>query len=88
VAEHVALAQDGQVVIADPPRKGLDPALLQVLCARPPERFIYLSCGLPALLRDAQALVAGGALRLRELIAYDLFPFTAHVETLARFERV
>jgi 23S rRNA (uracil1939-C5)-methyltransferase len=90
VAQHVALAssQDSDIVIADPPRKGLDPELLRVLCARPPQRFVYLSCGLPALLRDAQALLAGGALQLRELIAYDLFPFTAHVETLARFDRV
>jgi len=88
VAEHLALAQQGELVIADPPRKGLDAGLLQALCARPPARFVYLSCGLPALLRDAQALIASGALQLQELIAYDLFPFTAHVETLARFERV
>jgi hypothetical protein len=38
-------------------------------------------------LRDAHALLAGGALQLRALIAYDLFPFTSHVETLACFER-
>lgn len=88
IAQHAALVTGADVVIADPPRKGLDPALLQALCATPPAQFLYLSCGLHALLRDTQALLAGGAFQLRELIAYDLFPFTAHVETLARFERV
>ena len=87
IAEHAALASGCDVVIADPPRKGLDPALLQALCAAPPARLLYLSCGLPALLRDAQVLLASTALQLRALIAYDLFPFTAHVETLACFER-
>jgi 23S rRNA (uracil1939-C5)-methyltransferase len=49
--------------------------------------LVYLSCGLATLLRDAQALLATGVLQLKALVAYDLFPFTAHVETLASFER-
>ena len=38
-------------VIADPPRKGLDPKLLESLCADPPARFLYVSCGLPVVHR-------------------------------------
>jgi tRNA/tmRNA/rRNA uracil-C5-methylase (TrmA/RlmC/RlmD family) len=48
---------------------------------------VYLSCGLGAFLADARALLAAGRLRLTSLCAYDMFPFTGHVETLAVFER-
>jgi tRNA/tmRNA/rRNA uracil-C5-methylase (TrmA/RlmC/RlmD family) len=86
VATHAALARGGDIVIADPPRKGLDAALLSALCEAPPRRFIYMSCGLESFLRDARHLMAGG-LKLCAVHAYDLFPFTDHVEILAQFER-
>lgn len=86
-AAHASLAPGAQVAIADPPRRGLDAALLMALCARPAERFIYLSCGLDSFLADARALLREGRCRLTRLIAYDLFPFTEHVEILACFDR-
>jgi 23S rRNA (uracil1939-C5)-methyltransferase len=76
-----------QVVIADPPRKGLDPELTEYLRESPPERFVYVSCGLESFLSDAARLTSHGKLRLRELAAFNLLPFTGHVETVARFER-
>ena len=75
------------IVIADPPRKGLDPELTDQLSNHPPERLIYVSCGLESLLRDAAQLVSRGTLRLRSLKAFNLMPFTEHVETVAGFER-
>jgi 23S rRNA (uracil1939-C5)-methyltransferase len=75
------------VAIADPPRQGLDAALLEALCAAPPERFVYASCDLDTFLPQARALAERSALRLRELIAFDLFPQTRHLETLALFTR-
>jgi tRNA/tmRNA/rRNA uracil-C5-methylase (TrmA/RlmC/RlmD family) len=81
-------AADTQVVIADPPRKGLDPELTEHLSEHPPERFVYVSCGLESLIRDIAALTARGKLRLAALTAFDLLPFTLHVETVARFERI
>ena len=75
------------LVIADPPRKGLDRELLERLVEQPPGRFIYVSCGLDSFLRDAARLTAGGGLRLRSLAAFDLMPFTEHVETVACFDR-
>jgi len=80
-------ASAAQVVIADPPRKGLDPELTQTLSQDPPERFLYVSCGLESLRHDAAQLTSGGKLRLTGLRAFNLFPFTEHVETVARFER-
>ncbi len=80
-------AAQAQLVIADPPRKGLDPALTEQLRQHPPERFLYVSCALDSLRHDAAKLTAGGELRLTELAAFDLLPFTEHVETVALFER-
>ena len=82
-----AAADGADVVIVDPPRKGLDAALTEHLVAHPPERLIYVSCGLPALLADAYRLTAGGRLWLASITAYDLLPYTEHVETVALFER-
>ena len=80
-------ATGADVVIADPPRKGLDPALTAWLGGQPPPRFLYVSCAIDSLLDDAARLTAGGRLRLASLDAFDLMPFTGHVETLACFER-
>ena len=82
------MAKDADVVIADPPRKGLDPELTRALSAEPPARFIYVSCGLESFLSDSQQLLESGKLRLSALTAFNLIPFTDHVETVARFDRV
>ena len=73
------------VVIADPPRQGLDPRLLEALVAKPPEQLIYASCDLDSFLSQARALVQRSRLHLRELVAFELFPQTRHIETLALF---
>jgi tRNA/tmRNA/rRNA uracil-C5-methylase (TrmA/RlmC/RlmD family) len=82
----VQSASGVDVVIADPPRKGLDRELLERLVEQPPGRFIYVSCGLESFLRDTARLTAGDGLRLRSLAAFNLMPFTEHVETVACFE--
>jgi 23S rRNA (uracil1939-C5)-methyltransferase len=84
-AAHGA-ASGADVVIADPPRKGLDAELLASLRGHPPPRFYYVSCGLESFLADTDRLTAPGGLRLAALTAFNLLPFTEHVETVARFE--
>ena len=83
-----AIAAGADVVIADPPRKGLDPELVERLSEQPPERFLYVSCGLESLRRDVELLLSRQKLRLGALNAFNLMPFTDHVETVARFDRV
>jgi 23S rRNA (uracil1939-C5)-methyltransferase len=80
-------ASGAQVVIADPPRKGLDLELTEYLSEEPPERFVYISCGLESFIKDAAQLISHGKLRLAALSAFNLMPFTEHVETVACFER-
>lgn len=85
--EACQAAAGADVVIADPPRKGLDRELAEYLGETPPALFVYVSCGLESFLADVARLTSGGKLRLRELSAFNLMPFTEHVETVACFER-
>lgn len=84
--QAVAELATADVVLVDPPRRGLDAEVMAALYARPPERLIYLSCGFDAFEREAPRLAEGG-LALRELVPAALFPHTRHVETLALFTR-
>jgi tRNA/tmRNA/rRNA uracil-C5-methylase (TrmA/RlmC/RlmD family) len=84
-AAHTELVAQSDFVIADPPRKGLDPELTGALVRQPPSRFAYVSCDVTSLERDAAALLE--SFTLTALETYDLFPHTEHVETLAVFER-
>jgi len=83
----LAALASSDCVIADPPRHGLDAPLLAALIAAPPARLLTVSCDAGTFLAQARALQARSSLRLRELIAFELFPQTRHVETLALFTR-
>lgn len=73
-------------VIVDPPRTGLSKmALAGVIGLRAP-RLVYVSCDVATLARDARAIVDSGY-RLTHVQAFDLFPNTAHVETVIAFSR-
>ena len=73
-------------IVLDPPRTGLSrPALDGLLALRAP-RLVYVSCDVATLARDVR-LATGAGYRLTHLEAFDLFPNTAHVETLAVLSR-
>jgi 23S rRNA (uracil1939-C5)-methyltransferase len=76
------------VVIVDPPRKGICRELRAALVADAPARLVYVSCDVDSFLDDARVLLTSSALRLGALEAWAFFPFTEHVEVLARFDRV
>jgi tRNA/tmRNA/rRNA uracil-C5-methylase (TrmA/RlmC/RlmD family) len=84
--EAIAELEQAEVLLVDPPRKGLDPELKAALGAHAPSRLIYLSCGFDAFEREVPLLAQAG-LTLRELTPVALFPHTPHVETLALFTR-
>lgn len=73
-------------VIVDPPRTGLSKAALSGVVRAKPAQIVYVSCDVPTLARDARGLIDAGY-GLSRLTALDLFPNTAHVETLAVFSR-
>ena len=73
------------VVIVDPPRKGCEEALLHTIANDfVPERLVYVSCDVATLARDTAILEKLGY-KLLEYTPVDLFPRTAHVETVALF---
>ena len=61
--------------------------LIEAQLSHAPERFVYVSCGFESFLKDTAQLTGRGKLRLTALTAFNLMPFTEHVETVARFER-
>ena len=67
------------VVVLNPPRAGVDARVAQALRAAPPRAIVYVSCDPATLARDVGRLVGW---RVRSLRCYDMFPQTAHVETL------
>jgi 23S rRNA (uracil1939-C5)-methyltransferase len=78
--------QDFDTVIVDPPRTGMTKEALSGAVALRASRVVYVSCDVATLGRDARILVDAGY-RLTSLRAFDLFPNTAHVESLAVFDR-
>lgn len=75
------------VVIVDPPRKGCDSELISTLCREfAPERLVYVSCDSATLARDA-AIFESFGYKLIKYAPFDLFPRTAHVETVALFTK-
>ena len=78
------LAQEGirpQVICVDPPRKGLAPEVPAILAGMAPERIVYVSCDPATLARDVKRLAELGYRTVRAQ-GVDLFPRTAHVETV------
>jgi len=71
------------VVVVDPPRKGLAPELVEELRRLRPDTLLYLSCHPASQARDLVALTAPGGFRLERLQGCDMLPGTEHLETLA-----
>lgn len=72
-------------VVLNPPRRGVDRRALRALLRRPPDRVVYVSCDPATLARDLRVLTE--AFTLSACRAFDMFPQTAHVETVATLER-
>jgi 23S rRNA (uracil1939-C5)-methyltransferase len=73
-------------VILDPPRTGLSKAALAGAIAVRAPRLVYVSCDVATLARDARLLIDSGY-AIASVRAFDLFPNTAHVETVISFSR-
>jgi 23S rRNA (uracil1939-C5)-methyltransferase len=75
--------EDAMHVVLDPPREGCDASVLHHVFARlRPRRAVYVSCNPEALARDL-ALIVGHGYRVENVQPVDMFPHTAHIETVA-----
>lgn len=74
-----------ELVVANPPRNGMDERAVALLAGSSAERIVYVSCDPGTLARDIGRL--GERWRVTGVRGFDLFPQTAHVETVATLER-
>ena len=82
------LSQEGWrpgVILADPPRKGCEPALLRTMAQMQPKRVVYISCDPATLARDLAVLQTLGFVT-RRVHPVDMFPRAGHVECVALVE--
>ena len=76
-------------LVVDPPRRGLDGAVVDAILDNPPELLAYLSCDVATQARDLKRLLAPkGFYALEQLQPIDFFPQTTHLENLALLKRV
>lgn len=74
------------VVCVDPPRKGLAEDVVDTIADMGPQRVVYVSCDPGTLGRDVKRF-AGRGYTLKKAVAVDMFPRTAHVETVVLLSR-
>lgn len=78
--KHIAIPQRTTCIV-DPPRDGLAPEVAHALAASGFGRIFYVSCDPATLARDLKTLLVGGY-RITRVKLFDMFPRTAHFETL------
>ena len=90
-AEEYLTKHEGEiradVIVMDPPRKGMEEEALRVVVNTSPERIVYVSCDSATLARDLKYLCENGY-ELKKVRACDMFGQTYHVETCALITRV
>lgn len=72
----------GSLLLLDPPRTGLDPAMLDLACRSKAASILYVSCSPDTLFRDLKRLEPAGYTILESRV-FDLFPTTAHFESVS-----
>ena len=75
--------EPADIVIIDPPRAGCDKKVLETFAAMQPEKIIYVSCNPATLARDLKILYELGY-QTKKIQPVDMFPFTSHVESVAK----
>jgi 23S rRNA (uracil1939-C5)-methyltransferase len=85
VEERLAEALPADLLIVNPPRAGLGTDVVRSILDEPPERIVYVSCDPATLARDVAAL--SSSYEMGSIECFDLFPQTAHVETVLAMSR-
>ena len=84
-ADFVAREGRPDVLIADPPRAGMHPKVVEKLLEIAPQRMVYVSCNPATQARDLAVLKA--AYQVTRVQPVDMFPHTKHVENVVLLER-
>ena len=76
-----------EVIVVDPPRKGLSAEVIDAAAGMEPERIVYVSCDPGTLARDL-AVFSQKGYAAEKCTAVDMFPRTSHVETVVLMSRI
>jgi 23S rRNA (uracil1939-C5)-methyltransferase len=95
-AVEAGQCDDVEIVIVDPPRRGLNELVLSFFLNQHPskplpnqlQRIIYVGCGFDAVETNSRQLVASGLWRITAAKGFALFPGTDHIETVVVFDRI
>ena len=85
--KHIGASGQFNKLLIDPPRSGALEVVSQVVPRLKPEIMVYVSCNPATLARDADVMVNTHGYNLTQAGAMDMFPHTAHVESIAVFSR-
>ncbi len=85
VAKKLNELEKADIVIIDPPRKGLDKSSIDMLLDYAPKKIIYSSCKTTTLARDIELF--SSKYKLNRIILVDMFPQTHHMECVALMEQ-
>ncbi len=87
VLTNAFVSKHGQpdVIITDPPRAGMDAAVIEVILNAAPQKIVYVSCNPSTQARDLVLL--DSAYQVTKVRAVDMFPHTHHVESVVLLER-
>jgi 23S rRNA (uracil1939-C5)-methyltransferase len=75
-----------ELILLDPPRAGVGDKATMALCRTSASRVTYISCDPATLSRDLRLLLESG-FKAKEAHLFDLFPQTAHIETVLHLAR-
>jgi 23S rRNA (uracil1939-C5)-methyltransferase len=75
------------LLVMDPPRSGLAPAVHDALAKLQPKQIAYISCDPATLARDTKRILSNGY-QLQSITPFDLFPQTGHIESIVLMSRV
>lgn len=75
------------IILADPPRKGMDPKVVDAIIKSTAKKVVYISCDPATLARDLKMLTENG-FAVRDVKLVDMFAKTMHVETIALIQKM
>ncbi len=70
------------IAVLDPPRQGLNPAVIETIIKLAPPMIIYVSCNPATLARDLRMILPFHGYKVEKIIPIDLFPQTYHIESI------
>ncbi|MCF7798203.1 MAG: 23S rRNA (uracil(1939)-C(5))-methyltransferase RlmD [Lentisphaeria bacterium] len=85
--ESAQKLQRPDVLVVDPPRAGLHPKLIDDIIWFAPQRIVYVSCNPSTLARDLKLLCTEDRYEITSVQPVDMFPHTAHIETVVGMEK-